>query len=170
MTSVVAAMAILVVSWNPALVLERAPALDARRWMGMAIAAGLTLAVAIASDSILAALDVSAPTFRTAAGAVIAVTGARWLVGPTPHQDAGRPMALGFIDVGTPALVFAVIATTAASGWWWTAAGIAVAAGVTGGLQRAAISPALVTWARRMLAGGAVGLGVALVYAGIRSV
>jgi hypothetical protein len=170
MTSVVAAIAILVVSWNPALVAERPPALDARRWIGMAIAAVLSLAIAVASDSILAALDVSAPTFRTAAGAVIATTGARWLVGPAPQPDEGRPAALGFIDVGTPALVFAVIATTVASGWWWTFAGIVIAAGATGGLQRAAIPPALVGWARRMFAGGAVGLGVALIYAGIRSV
>ena len=55
----------------------------------VAIAAGL-------SEPVLDVLDVSAPTFRVAAGAVLAVAGLRWVVvGARPVDDEdSRPLAL----------------------------------------------------------------------------
>jgi small neutral amino acid transporter SnatA (MarC family) len=170
MTGVGAVVAIVLAAWNPALLAERTPAPAPRRWAGIATAAVAGLVLALAADPILRALDVSIPTFRTAAGTVIAITGARWLVGPPPREDDGDPLLLGVIDVATPAVAFGVVATSAASGWWVTAAAVAVTAAATAGLQAASPPAAAVRWMRRLVAGVALGLGVALVYTGIRAV
>jgi len=165
-----AVLAAVIAAWNPPLVASRRAGLDGRRWVGMTLAAAATLGVALAADPILDALDVSAPTFRSAAGAVLAASGARWFVGPRPKPDDGPPLVLGIVDVVTPALLFAVTATTASSGWGVTATGVVVAALVTAALQRLPLPPAVMPWLTRLVAGGALGLGVALIYAGIRAV
>lgn len=170
MTSLVAVLATVLVAWNPALVAERAPSVTGRRRLGMALAAAAGLGLALAAEPLLDVLDVSVPTFRTAAGTVVAVTGARWLAGPRPHRDEGDPLLLGAIDVATPALYFAVVATSAASGWWPTAGAVAVAAAATAGLHAVPMPEPAIRWLRRLIAGAAVGLGVALIYAGIRAV
>jgi small neutral amino acid transporter SnatA (MarC family) len=169
-TSAAAVLLTVMVAWNPALVVERAPSAGGRRRLGMVLAAALGLGLALAADPLLDVLDVSVPTFQTAAGTVVAVTGARWLAGPRPLRDEGDPLLLGVIDVGTPALFFAVVATSAASGWWPTAIAVGVVAAATAGLRSVALPEAAVRWLRRLLAGSAVGLGVALIYAGIRAV
>lgn len=170
MTGIAAVVAIVLAAWNPALLAERVPVVDARRWIGIAIAALAGLALALAADPLLDVLDVSVPTFRTAAGAVVAITGTRWLVGADPRRDEGDAVLLGLIDVATPAVMFAVVATSVESGWWPTAGAIAGAAAATAGLQVANVPGPALRWLRRLLGGLAVGLGVALVYAGIRAV
>lgn len=170
MTGFVAVLMTVLAAWNPAVVAERAPTATGRRWIGMTLAAVVGLGLALVADRVLDVLDVSVPTFRTAAGTVLAVTGARWLAGQSPHRDEGDALLLGVIDIATPALYFAVVATSAASGWWPTAGAVAVAAAATAGLQFAAVPQPALRWLRRLIAGAAVGLGVALIYAGIRAV
>lgn len=170
MTGFIAVLLTVLTAWNPPLVAERTPAASHRRTLGMALAAAVVVGVAAFAGPMLDALDVSVPTFRTAAGTVLAVTGARWLIGPGPQGDEGDEMLLGVIDIATPAIVFTVVATTAASGWWPTAISMAGAAGFTAWAQSIAAPVPVMRWLRRLLAGGAVGLGVVLIYAGIRAV
>jgi small neutral amino acid transporter SnatA (MarC family) len=167
---ILAALLVMVAAWNPALLAERAPALDRRRWTGSAIATAVVLAIAAFTQPVLDVLGVTVPTFRTAAGAVIALTGARWLMGPAPQPDEGDPRMLGTIDVATPSFTMAAMATAVATGWVWSAVGAALAALGSLALQRSSAADSTVKWLRRGTAGLAVAVGVALIYAGIRSV
>ncbi len=169
MTGFAAGLVILVSAWNPAVVAERSAATTAR-WLGLAAAAVAAVTIALFTDPILSGLDVSIPTFRTAAGAVVALTGARWLAGSPPRPDEGSATLLGFIDGATPAVVAAAMAVTAVDGWWMTVVTTAIALLATLGLQRVDAAPGSVAWLRRLIAGVAVAAGVALIYAGIRAV
>ena len=164
-----ATLALLLAAWNPALFLERSPGAGPRRMLGWGIAAGLVLALAAATQPIIDLLDVSEPTFRTAAGAVIALVGARWLVGSPPRVDRGDELGHGMMDVTTPEIVAAAMAA-ATGGWGFSAFGVALAVAASMLLAASSSEGAWVPWLRRLLGGLAVGLGIFLVYAGIRSV
>ncbi len=170
MTGIVAALAVIVASWNPALFAERSPGVSSARRQAWLVGSGVVLAIAAVTGPILDVLDVSVPTFRTAAGAVIALVGARWLIGPPPRPGDGNQRAHGAMDVATPEIVVATMTTTASDGWPSALLGVVVAATLTVALVTTAASGRWVTWLRRLLGGVALVLGVALIYAGIRSV
>lgn len=170
MSGFAAIVFVIVAALNPPLVAERSRSAELGRWLGYALGIGAALAVAAATAPILEALDVSIPTFRTAAGAVVALTGARWLVGPGPQPDGGDVLVLGVVDAVTPGLVLAVMATTAVDGWPATVGGAAVASAASMALAAGRLPPPVVRGLRRLVAGLAVAAGVALIYAGIRAV
>ncbi len=170
MNGALAALLVMVAAWNPPLLAERTPTIDKQRWLGSAIAAAVVLVVAAVTDPFLDVLDVTVPTFRTAAGAVVALVGARWLIGPEPRSDEGNATMLGVVDVATPSFTMAAMATAVTTGWVWAAAGTALAAATTVALQRFPVGDTILRWLRRGTAGLAVAIGVALIYAGIRAV
>lgn len=168
MTWLVAVGAILV-AWNPALFAERAPAAPPRRKMGWLVAATVVVLMAAGVDPILDLLDVSTPTFRTAAGAVVALAGARWLVGPPPRSDGGDELTHGMMDVASPEIVAAALAAGTA-GWLPALGGVGAGLALSLALSAQAPSPRALRWMCRLLAGGAVAAGIVLVYVGIRAV
>ncbi|HSF84102.1 MAG TPA: hypothetical protein VLG28_00395 [Acidimicrobiia bacterium] len=171
MTGLAAAVAVIVSAWNPALFAERSPEASAQRRLGWLLAAAIVVVVTAATESILDLLSVSVPTFRTAAGAVIALVGARWLVGPAPRwRDAGNQLGHGAMDVATPEIVVAAMSGVASDGWALTALGVGLALAASLGLVAMGPTGRWLSWLRRLLGGSAVALGVALIYAGIRAV
>ncbi len=169
MSGVAVAIAVMVSAWNPGLFAERSGTPSQRRLFGWAAGSGAVLALAALTGPILEAIDVSVPTFRTAAGTVLALVGARWLIGSTPRRDEGDDLAHGAMDVGTPEIAAAAMTTTAVDGWLMAVIGLVLAVALTSVLGRFADAP-WIGWLRRLLAGLAVTIGVALIYAGIRSV
>jgi small neutral amino acid transporter SnatA (MarC family) len=102
-----------------------------------AITLGIVAALAAVSEPLLDALDVSEATFRVAAGVVVGLAGARWLVFgahpvdvDTPPGSWRRVAVPGLIPaLLTPQLVMAALSIGADDGTWvatWTAA-VAVA-------------------------------------------
>ncbi len=163
------AIAAVIAAWNPALFAERSPSAGLRRRAGWMIGTGIVLLLAAATGPILDLFDVSVPTFRTAAGAVVALVGARWLIGAGPRDGEGDPLAHGLMDVGTPEIVAAAMA--AGSYQWFTAlVGVGVALALVIAVTIRGAARPTVSWLRRTLGGGAVLAGVVLIYAGIRAV
>jgi small neutral amino acid transporter SnatA (MarC family) len=73
-----------------------------------AITLGIVAGLAAASEPILDALDVSAATFRVAAGVVVGLAGARWLVFGAHPVDVDTPPGT-WRRVAVPALIPALI-------------------------------------------------------------
>ena len=136
------------------------------------LSAALVTLVAGLSEPLLDLLDVSPPTFRVAAGVVLAVAGIRWVVvGARPIVDES-PSPVGLLPLFvTPQLV-----------------AIAITLGVDDGVATAAIEGAgalLVaviaarwrgmgltwwSWAARLLGLAGVAVGLALVVDGVKTV
>jgi len=130
----------------------------------VAIAAGL-------SQPVLDLLDVSAPTFRVAAGAVLAVAGIRWVaVGARPIDDAPRPLAL-LPRLFTPSLLAIAITFGVEDGTFTTtlAGAAALLTAVVAALWRGR-GLAWWSWSARLVGLGAVAVGLALVVDGVKTV
>jgi small neutral amino acid transporter SnatA (MarC family) len=135
-----------------------------RRLLAAAVAAGgaLVLALALAADPLLDALDISPESFRIAAGIVLVVAGAATLARPRP---SGPPAA----TLVTPELACMAIAASADEGVGPAIAAAAVALAAVAALAGLpSVAPA--GRAAPFLAAVAVVVGVALVVAGVRDV
>jgi small neutral amino acid transporter SnatA (MarC family) len=140
--------------------------------LGGAIGALAACAAAIAADPLLDAVDVSNPSFRTAAGAVALIAGSADLVrrppAPAPALAGWRaaliPVAIPV--VARPAVLMLAIGAGADRGVLVTAG--AMAAGVVLLIGLAAEAPThgpggrALRWAGRLLAAGLIAAGVAL--------
>ena len=140
--------------------------------MAALLSAALVTLAAGLSEPLLDLLDVSPPTFRVAAGVVLAVAGIRWVVvGARPIVD-DRPSVVGLLPFFvTPQLV-----------------AIAITVGVDDGVATAAIAGAVGllvaviaaswrgqgltwwSWAARLVGLAGVAVGLALVVDGVKTV
>ena len=115
-------------------------------------------------------LSVSEPTMRTAAGAVLALTGARWLVSPSPEPSRADATVDATLSTFTPAVVLTAMATTAEDGWLITVAAIALAVSMTAGLCFGGHYGRPSAWAVRGFGAVAVVAGLAMVVSGVEVV
>jgi small neutral amino acid transporter SnatA (MarC family) len=148
--------------------------------LGGAIGGLMVCASAAVGDVLLDALDVSAPAFRTAAGAVAALAGAADLIRRPPAPEpalAGRAAALVPVAiplVARPALLLMALSAGADRGVNVSLAAVAIGIALTTAL--AAGSPTdgpggrVLHWAARLMAAGLVACGVVLVIDGVLSV
>lgn len=171
MTGFAAAIVTIVVAWNPFAILP-AEADDAKqRAIGWAIGAAVIVLVAAATDPILSLLSVSAPTLQTAAGSVVALFGARWLLGPAPKpaEPGGIGLAATVVTLAPPAVI-AALAVTAEEGWVAAMIGVGIALLATIATARSRLPETACHTLRRATGAAAIAVGAALIFAGIRSV
>lgn len=168
MTGTIAVLVASVAALNPSMVARRQHGRPVERWLtGVVVAAVAAAAVGAMAEPIRDLLSVSEPTMRTAAGAVLALTGARWLVGPSPGPGEADPTIDATLTTLSPAVVLTAMATTAEDGWLITVAGIALAVVLTAGLcLRGHVGP-LSAWATRGFGAVAVVAGLAMVVSGV---
>jgi small neutral amino acid transporter SnatA (MarC family) len=136
--------------------------------------------VSLASGPLLDALDVSAPAFRIAAGAVGAIAGAIALVRPAPSPEpalSGRRAA--FVPVAVPlvagpALVFLALSAHADRGAGVVALALAIAVALVAVVSTRVgvdgVSGRALRWATRAMAAAAVVAAVLLVIDGVFAV
>jgi small neutral amino acid transporter SnatA (MarC family) len=148
--------------------------------LGGAIGGLALCVVAAVGEPLLDALDVSAPAFRTAAGAVAVLAGAADLIRRPPSPEpalAGRAAALVPVAIpliARPALLVMAIGAGVDAGVLVCAAAIALGVAMTAGL--AARCPTdgaagrVLRWGCRVLAAGLVAAGVVLGIDGVLSV
>lgn len=170
MTGFLAVLIAIFAAWNPAAVAGREPSMSRQRIGGLAMGATIVALIALFTEPILSALSVSAPTFRTAAGAVLSITGARWLFFGAPAPDSSPDLRIALVDSLTPATVFTAMATSSRDGWLLTVVALAGAVALTIAVGRASPPERVSESLRRGIGGLAVATGIALVYAGIRAV
>ena len=171
MTGTVAVLVASVVALNPSMVARRQYGRPIDRWItGVVIAAVAAALVGALAEPIRDLLSVSEPTMRTAAGAVLALTGARWLVGPSPGPGEADPTVDATLSTFSPAVVMTAMATTAEDGWLITVAGITLAVIITIGLCATGHHGRISTWAVRGFGAVAVVAGLAMVVSGVEVV
>jgi small neutral amino acid transporter SnatA (MarC family) len=136
------------------------------------LSAALVFVTAGLSEPVLDLLDVSPPTFRLAAGVVLAIAGVRWVaLGARPTVD-GAPRAAALLPVFlTPQLV-AIALTTGVDDGVATAAVAGAAALVVAVLATCWRGRGLVwwSWAARLVGVGGVAVGLSLVVDGVKTV
>jgi small neutral amino acid transporter SnatA (MarC family) len=148
--------------------------------LGGGLGACCVFLAAIAGDPLLDALDVSEPSFRTAAGVLAALVGAADLFrrppGPEPALPGARaalvPVAIPL--VARPALLVLALGAGADEGVLVTAAAMAVAVAaltaLTARCSTEGASGRVLRWAARLLAAGLVACGVVLTIDGVLDV
>lgn len=137
-----------------------------RRIVGAAVVTAVAVVVLTAlTGPILSGIDVSPPTFRLGAAAVLALWGIRWLILPAvavPAGSEGRAGdALAVSLLFNPAFVLVAMAGGSEHGVVIAAVWVVLVLGATAALQLAA--PRCPTWALR--AGGVAVAAVAVVVA-----
>ena len=168
------ALAAFLVAVNPAAIAASLPASVATRAIVTAalLSAAVVTLAAVLSEPVLDLLDVSAPTFRVAAGAVLAVAGIRWVVvgaRPTVQEDAS---ALALLPLFLAPQVVAVAITVGVDD------GVATAALAGAAALFAAVVAALWrgrgltwwSWSARLIGVAGVAIGLALVVDGVKTV
>ena len=171
MTGTIAVLVASVAALNPSMVARRQHGRPVERWLtGVVVAAVAAAAVGAMAEPIRDLLSVSEPTMRTAAGAVLALTGARWLVGSSPGPGQADPTIDATLTTLSPAVVLTAMATTAEDGWPVTVAGIALAVVLTAGLCLRGHFGRLSAWATRGFGAVAVVAGLAMVVSGVELV
>ena len=171
MTGTIAVLVASVAALNPSMVARRQHGRPVERWLtGVVVAAVAAAAVGAMAEPIRDLLSVSEPTMRTAAGAVLALTGARWLVGSSPGPGQADPTIDATLTTLSPAVVLTAMATTAEDGWPVTVAGIALAVVLTAGLCLRGHFGRLSAWAARGFGAVAVVAGLAMVVSGVELV
>jgi multiple antibiotic resistance protein len=148
--------------------------------VGGAIGGLAVCAAAAAGDSLLHALYVSAPAFRTAAGSVAALAGAIDLLRRPPRAEpalAGRAAALVPVAVplvARPALLVMALGAGTDGGILPSAGAMAIGVALTTVLAVRASTDGpggrVLRWAVRLLATGLVASGVVLAIAGVMSI
>ncbi|MEE8332131.1 MAG: MarC family protein [Acidimicrobiia bacterium] len=147
--------------------------------IGLGVLIATAVIVAAAADSILDWLDVSAETWRIAAGIVVVGAGLWVMAFPQRRQEASlRGSAAGVVPVFFPVLfspeLFVVLKSTGADegvGFTLWALAIPVAAVVLlSSLRRSPTSETVMTGLSRLLGALAVVVGIALIISGIRDV
>jgi small neutral amino acid transporter SnatA (MarC family) len=152
---------------------------------GLAAAGGLIGAVAVCAaaavaDPLLDALDVSEPSFRTAAGIVAVIAGAADLLRRPPRPEpalTGRRAALVPVTiplVARPALLVLALGAGADRDVLLTAGamalGVALLTGLTAARTTEGPSGRALRWAGRLLGAGLVACGVLLTIDGVLDV
>lgn len=142
----------------------------------VAALAALVLAAA-ASQPILDALDVTLGTFRVGAGAVLVVSGLRWLFAGAP-RDAIEPETdlrlAGFVAFPTLFTPSAAVLATSVGAEQGTvtvlvAAGIAIVLGAVGVYLRRSVPVALATAGVRLIGAGTIIVGAGVIVDGLRT-
>jgi small neutral amino acid transporter SnatA (MarC family) len=170
-TGTLAVLVASVAALNPSMVARRQHGRPVDRWLtGVVIAAIAAAVMGALAEPIRDALSVSEPTMRTAAGAVLGLTGARWLVGPSPKPGDADPTIDATLTTFSPAVVLTAMATTAQDGWLITLAGIALGVILTVGLCLRGHYGRLSAWAVRGFGAVAVVAGLAMVVNGVEVV
>jgi small neutral amino acid transporter SnatA (MarC family) len=179
---VIAALIAFLVACNPAAALV-ALAHDRRTDRPLPVVAGAVAALtalvvaAALSDSILDVLDINLGTYRVGAGAVLVVSGLRWLFAGAP-RDAIEPETdlrlagfIAFPTLLTPAAAVLAISVGAEDGTATVAvaAGIAITLGALGVYLRRSVPVALATAGVRLIGAGTIIVGVGLIIDGLRT-
>lgn len=145
------------------------PARQAQGWRGEATkvvaGAGVILVVlGLLTAPILSLADLSTPTFRLATSVVLGVTGAIWMIRPTPpitEPDTSTPITLGLTMLLAPGPVFAAMSANADGG---TAAGVVAVVAGAGACLAALLVPRLPdplgVWVTRLI--GAITIAIAV--------
>jgi small neutral amino acid transporter SnatA (MarC family) len=162
------------VAVNPPVIAAALPRAVAMRTIAIAalLSTGLLVLAAVLSEPVLDLLDVSAPTFRVAAGAVLAVAGIRWaIVGARPMDDK-EPRAVTLLPrFFTPQLLAIAITVGVDDGAITTtlAGAAALLAAVVAAVWRGR-GLAWWSWSARLVGLGGVAVGLALVVDGVKTV
>ncbi len=156
-----------------------------RNVVGVAAAGGVIGGLAVCSAAaaagpLLEALDVSDPSFRTAAGIVAALTGAIDLFRRPPPPDPALPgwraalVPVAIPAVARPALLVVALGAGADQGVLVAAAAMAAGAALLVGLAAAAPTDGtggrVLRWVARLLAAALIAGGVVLTLDGIMDV
>lgn len=163
-------------TWNPPATAHRVGAPGGRRVIGLAVAAVIGVVLAVLGDRLVDLLGVSAPTFRTAAGVVVAITGAVDLVRrPGNHGDDGRVqrgdrLADGLVAGLGPGPAFAATAAGVDAGWFIAALVVVAAAAVTVWWLTRSRGGTVSAWLIRSIGGVAVLAGVVMIIDGVSTV
>lgn len=144
---------------------------------GAASAFVALVVAAAASEVILEILEVNLGTFRVGAGAVVVVSGLRWLVAGAPRDavEPGSDLRLaGFVafpTLLTPAAAVVAVSVGAEEGVLTVvvAAAVAIALGALGVYFRRSVPVALGTSMVRLIGAGTVIVGAGLVVEGLRT-
>lgn len=144
---------------------------------GAAAALAALVVAAGASQSILDALDVNLGTFRVGAGAVLVISGLRWLFFGAP-RDAIEPETdlrlAGFVAfpvLFTPSAAVLATSIGAEEGTVTVvvAAGIAIVLGAIGVYLRRSVPVALATAGVRLIGAGTIIVGAGVIVDGLRT-
>jgi small neutral amino acid transporter SnatA (MarC family) len=168
--AVVAVLAVLA-AWNPPATAISLGSPSRGRAVGLAVAAAVGIALAAFGETLLDLLDLTTPTFRTAAGVVVAVSGAAHVWGRTAIPVEGDGVFGGAVAGLYPAPVFAAIAAGVDAAWLPAAGAVVASAALSWWLAtRAGDDRAVTSWAVRLVGAVAVLIGVAMVVSGVRTV
>lgn len=177
MNPTLAALLAVFSTWNPPATAHRVGQPGRRRVIGLAVAAAIGVVLALGGDRLVDLLGVSAPTFRTAAGVVVAATGVVDLVRrPGSPVDDGQEQDIGRLADGVvaglgPGPVFAATAAGIDVGWLIAGLGVLGAAAVTAWwLTRRRAAGTVTGWLIRSIGGVAVLAGVVMIIDGVSTV
>ncbi len=168
--AVVAVLAVLA-AWNPPATAVSIRPPSRGRAIGLAVAAAVGIGLAALGETLLDVLDLSAPTFRTAAGVVVAVSGAAHVWGRTAIPVEGDGVFGGAVAGLYPAPVFAAVVAGVDAGWLPAAGAVAASAALSWWLViRPDDDRAVTSLSVRLVGAVAVLIGVAMVVSGVKSV
>jgi small neutral amino acid transporter SnatA (MarC family) len=168
--AVVAVLAVLA-AWNPPATAISLGSPSRGRAVGLAVAAAVGIALAAFGETLLDLLDLTTPTFRTAAGVVVAVSGAAHVWGRTAIPVEGDGVFGGAVAGLYPAPVFAAVAAGVDAARLPAAGAVVASAAMSWWLAtRAGDDRAVTSWAVRLVGAVAVLVGVAMVVSGVKSV
>lgn len=144
---------------------------------GAGVALAVVIALAAASATVLDLLDLSPGSFRLGAGAVITLSGVRWLLAGAPvssEEPATDPRLTAYIafpTLLTPGLAALALSSGARDGVAVTAAAAAVALAAGAGcvFERRRIPVSLATALVRLFGAGALIIGVGIAIDGART-
>ena len=168
------ALVAFLVAVNPPVIAASLPRSVSMRAIAIAaaLAAALVLVAAGLSQPLLDLLDVSAPTFRVAAGVVLAVAGLRWVVVGARQQDDEDPQGWALVTrFVTPQLVAVAITFGVDDG--------VITAGLAGAVALGAAVVASFgrgrgvlwwSWSARLVGLAGLAVGLALVVDGVKTV
>ncbi|CAN5514498.1 MAG: hypothetical protein ACR2JP_00265 [Acidimicrobiia bacterium] len=158
-------------AWNPPAAAGVMGTPSRPRLVGLGIAAGVGILLAVLGERVIDLLGVSAPTFRTASGVVVAATGSAHLLRRPPRPVEGDGITGGVIAGLGPGPVFAATAGGADAGWWIAALCVGAAAAATWWwAARNGGSSTVTAWLIRSIGAVAVLAGVVMTIDGASTV
>lgn len=176
MNPTLAALLAVFSTWNPPATAQRVGAPGRLGVIGLAVAAAIGVVLALSGDRLVDLLGVSAPTFRTAAGVVVAVTGVvdlvRRLGNPADESRVQHVDSLsnGVVAGLSPGPVFAAVAAGVDAGWLAAAVGVLGAAAVTVWWLNRNRAGGVTGWLIRSIGGVGVLAGVVMIIDGVSTV
>ena len=167
-------LALLVVAVNPAVVAVSIPrsALFGARASAAFIAALATVVVlAGCSGPLLDWLDVSPPTFRVAAGVVLGLASARWVLLGAKPRTTGEKVPIFSVLLSPQLVAVAITAGTEVGGLRTSlSALVALVASGAAVLWQDRASAAVWSWASRLVGVAGIAFAVALIVDGVKTV